>query len=85
MAYLEQDDKNLIPDLLQRKEYYWLKKWDTKKKSNEKEIIPRFLLDDAIDKSMNLKLTSYQMFVKNYINPNTPYQRLLMQWGDRNR
>jgi hypothetical protein len=28
MAYLQQDDKHLIEDLLTRKEFYWLKRWD---------------------------------------------------------
>ena len=81
MAYLSQDDTRLIPDLLARKEYYWLKKWEnTKDKDFYKDIIPRFLLEESIMRSGNLKLLSYQMFVQNYMNPNTPYKRLLMQW-----
>ena len=28
-----------------------------------------------------LQLSSYQKFVANYINPNTPYSRLLMKWN----
>jgi len=78
MAYLQQDDKHLISDILTRKEFYWNKKWKT---PNAKfDIIPRFLLEDAISRSGNLQLTSYQNFISNYINPNTPYKRILMKW-----
>ena len=77
MAYLQQDDKHLISDILTRKEFYWNKKWKT---PNAKfDIIPRFLLEDAISRSGNLQLTSYQNFISNYINPNTPYKRILMK------
>ena len=72
MAYIQQDDKHLTTDLLSRKEFYWYKRWNNDKKNNFLNgIIPRFLLEDAIEKSMNLKLSGYQMFVENYINPNT--------------
>lgn len=79
--YLPQDDPKLIEDIIQRKEFYIYKRWnlDTTK-SHYIDIIPRFLLDDAIKKSNNLRLMSYQHFVKNYMNPNTPYQRLLIKW-----
>ncbi len=81
MAYLSQDNEDLIPDLITRKEFYWFKRWgDTSENKKYEDIIPRFLLEDAIARSGNLKLMSYQMFVQNYINPNTPYKRLLMQW-----
>ena len=82
MSYLHTDTdvKDLYTDLFARKEFYWLKTWghdDTKKKNS---IIPRFLLDAGIQRGLNLNLTAYQTFVKNYINPHTPYKRLLMQW-----
>jgi len=79
MAYLDQDDSNIIEDLLHRKEFYWLKRWDNNK-LDLTTIIPRFLLDSAIKHSMNLTLSSYQQFVQNYMNPSTPYKRLLMKW-----
>ena len=79
MAYINQDSDNIIEDLLHRKEFYWLKRWDNEK-SVIADIIPRFLLDDAIRHSMNLTLSSYQQFVQNYMNPSTPYKRLLMKW-----
>ena len=80
MAY--EEDGNLIEDNMKRKEFNWLQHWKNgSNKLLDKEIIPRFLLDDAIKNSMNLKLTSYQLFVQNFINPSTPYKRLLMQWA----
>lgn len=80
MAYLHQDDKLLVNDIISRKEFYWHKRWDTKKKEDKHSIIPRFLMDDAISRSGNLRLTSYQQFIQNYLNPNTPYKRILMKW-----
>jgi hypothetical protein len=80
MAYVETD--NMIEDIMQRKEFNWLQHWkNDSNKLLDKEVIPRFLLDDAIKNSMNLKLASYQLFVQNFINPSTPYKRLLMQWA----
>ena len=80
MAYVE--DNKMIEDIMQRKEFNWLQHWkNDSNKLLDKEVIPRFLLDDAIKNSMNLKLTSYQLFVQNFINPSTPYKRLLMQWA----
>ena len=79
MAYLDQADDGLINDLLTRKEYYWNKRWKSKREDYA-DIIPRFMLEDAIGKNKNLRLMSYQAFVSNYINPNTPYQRLYLEW-----
>ena len=80
MSYLDQDDAKLIDDIYKRKEFYWTKQWDIKKDNNYSDIIPRFVLDDLIDKSLNLKLSSYQLFVKNFMNINTPYKKLLLKW-----
>ena len=79
MAYLLQDDEKLISNVLNRKEFYWNKRWKHHRK-DEPDIIPRFLLDDIIARSGNLRLFSYQLFATNYFNPNTPYKRLLMKW-----
>lgn len=80
MAYLPQDNKNVIENLLTRKEFYWNRRWPTPKSNKYADIIPRFLLDDAIIHNGNLKLASYQTFVANFNNPNTPYNRLLLKW-----
>jgi hypothetical protein len=78
--YLEHDDENLIEDLIKRKEFYAENRWHLKNKKPYKNIIPRFILDDAIRKSENLEWTNYQLFVRNLINPNTPYSRLAITW-----
>lgn len=84
MSYLELDQisksTDVIDDILYRKEFNWLKQWEHKKQDQD-NIIPRFLLDAAIENSMNLRLSSYQMFVQNFLNPNTPYKRLLLKWS----
>jgi superfamily II DNA or RNA helicase len=80
MAYLSQDDPNLIEDLLTRKEFYWIKRWDLEK-SPTSDIIPRFMLDAEINKSNQLKLLGHQQFVENYMNPNTDYKRLHIKWS----
>lgn len=81
MAYIQQDDKHLITDIITRKEFYWNKRWDhSKYNSKYSDIIPKFLLNKAITNSKNLRLMSYQSFTANYANPNTPYQRLLLKW-----
>lgn len=81
MAYPSIDDKNLIPDLLTRKEFYWTKRWDNDKKTFVDNIIPRFLLDDAITEGNYLKLLGHQQFTQNFINPHTDYKRLHVQWS----
>ena len=77
MAYLDQNDENLVEDLLMRKEFYWTKQWDHGKKQNFlDDVIPRFMMEDEINRSGYLKLLGHQLFVENYMNPNTEYKRL---------
>jgi hypothetical protein len=57
-----------------------LRKADFTDRKHDENIIPRFVLDDIIQKEGNLRISPYQRFVKNYINPNTTYSRLLMKW-----
>lgn len=80
MPYTDILNKNLTNDLLSRKEFYWTKRWEHVRNDKYADIIPKFLLEDAINKSSNLTLHSYQLFIRNYINPHTPYKRLLMKW-----
>jgi hypothetical protein len=93
MAYVLENDPNINIDILKRKEFYQYKIDPAAKKprrsdyatskSNKGEIniIPRFLLDKMISEGNHLQLQSYQTFVANYINPNTPYSRLLIKWS----
>lgn len=89
MAYLlENDTKHINEDIITRKEFYQYKiktddpSEDSRHDHDKKEIkiIPRFFIQKMIREGQYLQLSSYQMFVSNYINPNTPYSRLLMQW-----
>ena len=80
MAYLEQENPKLIEDLLQRKEFYWIKRWDNKSEIFD-DIIPKYVLDDAISNNNYLRLLGHQLFVRNFINPNTPYKRLHIKWS----
>ena len=81
MAYLDQDDPDLVEDLLTRKEFYWLKRWEHKNETIINDIIPRFMLDEEIAKSGYLKLLGHQLFIENYFNPNTDYKRLHVKWS----
>lgn len=76
-AYLDQKDPNLLDDINKRKEYAI---FATKSETEEKNIIPRFLLEDIIGKEYGLSLHSYQRFINNFMNPNTSFTRLLLKW-----
>lgn len=70
----------LDEDLLQRKEFNWFIRWNIEQSHVTENTIPRFLIEDAIEKSGNLRLIGYQQFIRNFLSPNTPYKRLFMQW-----
>ncbi len=75
ITYLDETNDKINEDILQRKEYQLFSP------NNERtEFIPSFLIKNAIEKGDYLELRSYQFFVKNYLNPNTPYSRLLIKW-----
>lgn len=67
MAYREND----LTDILNRKEFAQFKV------NNDSHT--NTIESNAIVKN-NLNLTGYQLFNSNYINPNTPYKRLLLKW-----
>ncbi len=83
MAYRDVDDPYLINDILKRKEFYSLKPNDDEKflrnKKKWNNIIPRVILEDHMKRGNYLSLHSYQKFIGNFLNPNTPYTRLLMK------
>jgi hypothetical protein len=79
MAYLEQNDPDILADLTRRKEFTIYKESIDRKEQDD--IIPRFLLRDVVGKESGLQLHSYQKFVENFMNPNTSNTRLLMQWS----
>ncbi len=75
VSYLEETDPNISNDILTRKEFQLYKP-----SNDSTNIIPRFLIKNAVEKGNYLNLTSNQLFVKNYLNPNTKYSRLLIKW-----
>lgn len=87
-SYLDETDNNISSDIISRKEFLMFKKSvdnikfnnNLQEINNEKNIIPKFLISDNIPESNYLELRSYQMLTRNYLNPNTPYSRLLLKW-----
>jgi hypothetical protein len=75
ITYLDETNPNVNKDILTRKEFQLYN--PNNKKTN---LIPRFLIKNAITKGDYLEIHSYQLFVKNYLNPNTKYSRLLIKW-----
>lgn len=79
MAYIDPekdiDYSEFTSDILFRKEFALLNTDKSSKTYNPHWDVSRFLGDPY------LSLTSYQMFTANFMNPNTPYSRLLMKWG----
>ena len=63
-----------LQNLLFRKEFASLKLNDT-----NPETTNELFLDDKILKERKLILHSHQKFVRNFMNPNTPYTRLLLK------
>lgn len=88
ISYLDETDPNINKDILFRKEYQLFKndimaikfKSELKENDEKKNIIPKFLVKDNIQQGDYLELHSYQLFIRNYFNPNTRYSRLLMKW-----
>lgn len=70
MSYPKIDDGDFLTDLLRRKEIYSLK---ADPDNNFRD--PADGKDDVLA-GKYLKLRSHQLFVRNLVNPNTPYKRL---------
>lgn len=87
-TYLDETDLNISEDLLTRKEFALFKenvetsifKSKLQEINDEKNIIPKFLIADNIPNSNYLEFRSYQLLTRNFLNPNTPYSRLLLKW-----
>ena len=76
MAYLEQTDPDLIDDILRRKEFITYRS----SKIKEKNILTRYSLNEILGNGHVLEPHSYQLFIQHFMNPNTPYTRLLLKW-----
>lgn len=87
-SYLDETDTDILSDIISRKEFLIFKRSaetirfaDKLQESDDaKNIIPKFLISEHVPQSNYLELRSYQMLTRNYLNPNTPYSRLLLKW-----
>jgi hypothetical protein len=77
MAYLPVDNENIIEDINIRKEFHVLSKEHVY--TPDDNILPYFMIRDKLINGRFLRLRSYQLFVRNFINPNTPYTRLMVK------
>lgn len=77
MSYIDVDDDGILGDVLKRKEFYALK--NKRRSKPDENILPLFMVEDELRRGNVLQLHSYQLFVQNFINVNTPYSRLLMK------
>ena len=84
MAYpLENNTNDITGNIFKKKEFYKYK--ITNKNENKTKYNDIFTqitsLDEIISNSNILQYNSYQLFISKYINPNTPYSRILMKWS----
>jgi hypothetical protein len=83
MAYLDIDDNGLLNDIINRKEFFSYKdihKYEPESDPlNDNDVIPINSLQRDIETSSYIQFNSYQNFVKNFLNINTPYSRLLLK------
>lgn len=83
MAYLPENHPNLLVDILRRKEFYSLKPSDyqqDKPGHKDHNILPQHNIKNLLRKHGHLQPRSYQLYVKNFLNPNTPYSKLFIKW-----
>ena len=81
MSYLLENDEHITGDVYRRKEFYQYSLPDHKRlDAFEENIMPRFMITKMINDGEFLQLHSYQLFISNYMNPNTPYTRILIKW-----
>lgn len=84
MSYLNVFEESLLSDIQQRKEFYSLKTINEAKKQqivniDNPKTFPLYSLDYELGKNNQLRLFSYQQFVRNFASIHTPYDRLLMK------
>jgi hypothetical protein len=89
ISYLAETDPHINHDIIKRKEFQMFKTSveaakdiDKMRKHDQSEnIIPKFSIKRGRPNSNYLELKSYQLLVKNYLNPNTPFTRLFLKWS----
>ena len=80
MAYVTPDDENLLEDIAARLEFRML----TPVKDIApfwQDAVPISMTTNMITKGERLSFHSYQLFVQEFMNPNTQYKRLLLNHG----
>lgn len=80
MNYLPVDNPGILEDLTRRKEFYQFftpAEHAVKKTDN---WVQKYNLKDLKEEDVHLEPASYQIMVSNFINPFTPYSRLLLKW-----
>jgi hypothetical protein len=83
MNYLQADDPKILEDLTRRKEFYQFnvpEKEDEPRSKLPDGWVQKYDLADLKEEDVNLEPQSYQSMVANFLNPQTPYSRLLLKW-----
>jgi len=73
--FISYDDAKFFEDILSKKEYNI---YSNIKNVQEDNLL--FNIEPKIRENNILQLQSYQIFVRNFLNPDTPYNRLLIKW-----
>lgn len=78
---INDDNDKFIYDIIKRKEFYSLKGNIVDNFRETKDNYEGIKIDNFIETlaSKHLKIHSHQLFVSNFMNPNTPYKRLLLK------
>lgn len=81
MNYLDNDDPNILTDLTRRKEFYqYYQSEETVTKPKGDKWVSKYDLKELQEEDVFLDPQSYQSSVANFLDPNTPYSRLLLKW-----
>ena len=76
--YPDQDDEDIIADIDHRKEFSQLRSSYTATSDSIQNIIPYYMLRRELAKGRMLRFTSHQKFCSNFMNPDTPWTRLIL-------
>lgn len=77
-VYLAEDDDRLIEDIDHRKEFSTLRSAYSAATDQADDVIPYYMLQKELAKGRILRFKSYQRFVANFMNPDTPWTRLIL-------
>lgn len=80
MNYLPADNPKILEDLTRRKEFFQFSQPETEQSRLPDGWVHKYDLNDLKEDEVNLEPQSYQSMVSNFLNPTTPYSRLLLKW-----